>query len=406
MLWLARLAAGRAVRIARGQCVEHYGEGEPYLPLLEALGQLSRGPDHRDVLAALRRYAPMWLVQLPGLLTETELERLQRQVQGATSARMLRELAEALDVLTAETPLVLVLEDLHWSDRSTVESLTYLAQRRAPARLLVLGTYRPVETVIRAHPLRPMVQELCGRGQAVELRLELLPAEEVAAYVAGRLGGPVAAPLAAFVHERTEGNALFMVNIVEHLVQQGVVVRREGEWTLRAGAEAKVASLPEGLRQLLMRRIEDLQPEARRVLEAASVVGETFAVAAVAAGAQCPVEDVEARCEALAAQHHFLDDIGLTAWPDGTSGGTLSVSACAVPAGAVRAAGDGAAHATAPAHWRPAGGGLWRPGGGDRGPAGRPLRARGRDRSGPSTIGSRRGTMPRGGMPITKRSPP
>ena len=96
-LLLARLGAGSAVRMARGQCIEHYGEGEPYLPVLEALGQLSRGPSHQDVLTTLRRYAPMWLVQLPGLLSDTELERLQRQVQGATSARMLRELAEALD---------------------------------------------------------------------------------------------------------------------------------------------------------------------------------------------------------------------------------------------------------------------------------------------------------------------
>ena len=226
-VFLARLAAGSGVRMARGQCVEHAGVGEPYLPVLEALGQLSRGPGQQDVLAALRRYAPMWLVQLPGLLPEPELERLQRQVQGATSARMLRELAEVLEVLTAETPLVLVLEDLHWSDHSTVDFLAYVAQRRAPARLLVVGTYRPVETLIRAHPLRGIVQELCGRGQAVERRLELLLAEDVAVYVAGRLGGPVAAPLTAFIHARTEGHALFMVNIVAHLVQQGWVVRRE-----------------------------------------------------------------------------------------------------------------------------------------------------------------------------------
>jgi predicted ATPase len=63
-VFLARLAAGSGVRLARGQCVEHAGVGEPYLPVLEALGQLSRGPRHQDVLAALRRYAPMWLVQL------------------------------------------------------------------------------------------------------------------------------------------------------------------------------------------------------------------------------------------------------------------------------------------------------------------------------------------------------
>ena len=96
----------------------------------------------------------------------------------------------------------------------------------------------------------------------------------MAAYVAGRLGGPVAAPLAAYVHERTDGNALFMVNIVDHLVQQRFVVRRAGQWALQEGAEAKVASLPEGLRQLLIRRLEALAPETRLVLEAASVVGE------------------------------------------------------------------------------------------------------------------------------------
>ena len=110
-LWLARLAAGSGVRSAWGHCVEHSGEGEPYLPLLEALGELSRGPQPRGVLDTLRRCAPLWLVQLPGLLPDTELERLQRQVQGATATRMLRELAEVLEVLSAETPLVVVLED-------------------------------------------------------------------------------------------------------------------------------------------------------------------------------------------------------------------------------------------------------------------------------------------------------
>jgi predicted ATPase len=321
-LWLARLAAGSEVRMAWGQCVEHYGEGEPYLPLLGALSQLSRQPGGHAIPVVLRRYAPLWLAQLPGLVGELEQERLQRQLQGATPARMLRELAEALDVLAAEIPLVLVLEDLHWSDTSTVEVLAYLAQRREPLRLLVLGTYRPVETMLRGHPLRRTVQELCGRGQGAELRLEFLPAEDVAAYMAGRLGGPVAAALAAYVHERTEGNALFMVNILDHLVQQRLIVRREGQWALQAGADAKLASLPEGLQQFLRRRIEDLPPEARRVLEAASVAGEAFAVAAVAAGTQCPVMEVDAVCEGLARQQHFLDDIGLMVWPDATSGGS------------------------------------------------------------------------------------
>ena len=65
-LGLGRLAARGGVRVGRGQCVEPYGEGEPYLPWLEVLGRLARGPGGAEVVAALRRYAPMWLVQLPG----------------------------------------------------------------------------------------------------------------------------------------------------------------------------------------------------------------------------------------------------------------------------------------------------------------------------------------------------
>jgi predicted ATPase len=318
---LARLTDGRGVWTARGQCVEHTGEGEPYLPFLEALGQLGHGPERNEVRAVLGRYAPLWLAQLPGLVSESELERLQGRLAGATRARMLRELAEALEMLTVDRLLVLVLEDLQWSDLSTVEALAYLAQRSAPARLLVLGTYRPVDVLLQGHPLRGMVQELCGRGQGIDLRLELLSAADVATYLAERLGGAVAAPLTVFVYARTDGNALFMVNIVEHLVQQGAVVWRAGQWTPQEEMETQVASLPEGLRGLLLRRIEALPLTTRQALEAASVVGETFAVAAVAAGVQGSVEDVEAVCAGLVAQRHFLDDAGWAVWPDGTSGG-------------------------------------------------------------------------------------
>ena len=76
-VWQARLGAGSGVRLAWGQCVKHYGAGESYLPVLQALGQLCSGPRHQEVLAVLRQYAPLWLVQLPGLLSETERERLQ-----------------------------------------------------------------------------------------------------------------------------------------------------------------------------------------------------------------------------------------------------------------------------------------------------------------------------------------
>ena len=172
-------------------------------------------------------------------------------------------------------------------------------------------------------------------GAGSDLRLELLSAADVAAYVAGRLGGPVGAPLTAFVYARTDGNALFMVTIVEHLVQQRAVVQRAGQWTLREDAEAQVAGLPEGLQGLLRRRIEALPPAVRRVLEAASVVGRAFTVAAVAAGSQASVEDVEAVCEGLAAQQHLLDDDGTAGMAGWHQWGPLPLSACPVPAGPV-----------------------------------------------------------------------
>ena len=79
---LARLATGRGVRTARGQCVEHTGEGEPYLPFLEALGLLGHGPERDVVRAVLGQYAPLWLAQLPGLVSAPELERLQAACTG------------------------------------------------------------------------------------------------------------------------------------------------------------------------------------------------------------------------------------------------------------------------------------------------------------------------------------
>ena len=124
--------------VGRGQCIDHYGAGEVYLPLLEALGGLVRR-EGLTLIPLLRRQAPTWLVQIPASMEEAEREALSRQLFGSTQERMARELAGALEALTAERPLVLWLEDLHWSDLSTVDALAMLARRREPARLLVVG---------------------------------------------------------------------------------------------------------------------------------------------------------------------------------------------------------------------------------------------------------------------------
>ena len=128
--FVAQMAATEAVWSARGQCIEHHGAGEPYLPLLEALGQLGRGSHGASVMALLQQYAPSWLVHLPALVPAADYEVVQQRAGGATRERMLRELAEAVEGLTALRPVVLVLEDLHWSDGATLDWLAYVARRR------------------------------------------------------------------------------------------------------------------------------------------------------------------------------------------------------------------------------------------------------------------------------------
>jgi predicted ATPase len=102
--------------LTRGQCIAHYGTGEAYMPALEALTRLCREPGGERLLELLSQQAPTWMAQMPALLNTGELEALQREVQGATRERMLREMADAVEVLTADKPLVSVLEDLHLSD--------------------------------------------------------------------------------------------------------------------------------------------------------------------------------------------------------------------------------------------------------------------------------------------------
>jgi DNA-binding winged helix-turn-helix (wHTH) protein/predicted ATPase len=314
----AAMATDPAVWLAVGQCVEHYGTGEAYLPVLEALGQLCRGAGGERLVTLLRHHAPTWLVQMPWLLTETDRQQLHDELQGVTRERMLREFAEVVDTLTATTPLLLVFEDLHWSDYATLDLLALLARRQTPAHLLVIGTYRPVETMVRHHPLRTVVQDLQRHAHALALPLALLNAEAVAAYLAAHFPRQrFPAALAPWLHQRTDGQPLFLVTLVQALVERGVLYDHEGCWTAQEGLDALTLEVPESLRQLLEQQITRLPPEAQRVLEVASVAGVEFVAAAVAASLEAEATTVEEHCEALVAQQ-MLRFLEVTTWPDGT----------------------------------------------------------------------------------------
>lgn len=319
--FLTEVAAAQTAWIGRGQCIESYGAGEAYLPVLEALARLGRGPGGVRLVACLRQYAPTWLAQLPALVDEAARVPLERQGLGVTAQRMLRELAEALEALTAVQPLLVVLEDLHWSDASTVEALALLARRREAARVMVIGTYRPVELILRPHPLKAVKPELALHGHCREVPLGPLSVAEVQAYLAQRgLAADTTADLAAWVQRRTEGHPLFMVHVVDELAHQGGLPDPEAAAPARRLVAAE-AEIPAGLEPLIELQLGQLGAEAQQVLEVASVVGVEFAEASVAAALALPLETIAACCEGLVRQGQFLEDRGLAEWPDGTVSG-------------------------------------------------------------------------------------
>jgi predicted ATPase len=325
--FLQQIALRSDVRIARGQCIEHYGTSEAYLPVLTALGRLCRGPGGKHLLTLLHRYAPTWLVQLPALLSSTVRERLERQARSVTRERMLREITEAVEAMTAARGMIWWIDDLQWSDASTLDFVSFLASRRERARLLIVGTYRPVDILGNGHPLRTITQELTAHGQGSELRLGSLSNAAVGEYLTRwfssgkRESEPSAVSLRELtraIHQRTEGNPLFMVNAVEYLLAQGAITQVDGQWDLHHAVANVQHGVPPSIQQLIERQIDQVSLEDQRVLEVASMAGAEFSAAAVAAGLEVAVEAVEGRCAELARRALFLRPTGIAEWPDGT----------------------------------------------------------------------------------------
>lgn len=317
--FMAQVMATDTLWLGRGQCIEQHGAGEAYLPLLEALGRLGRGPDGARLVAVLRQHAPTWLVHLPALVSAEVYENLQRQAGSTTRERMLRELAEAVEVLTAEQPLVLVLEDLHWSDGATLDWLAWVAQRREMARLLVIGTYRPVDAMVWEHRVHAVAQDLRLHGQATTVVMSPWSTAGVALYLTQRFGThALPAGLVDVLHQRTDGNPLFLVTVMDDLLRQSVVRQTPQGWTLEGGLETARQGVPENLRRLIDRQFTQLSPGEQAVLEAASVVGAECSAALLAAALGETVDTVEAQCEALARRGQFVGTRGIDEWPDGT----------------------------------------------------------------------------------------
>jgi DNA-binding winged helix-turn-helix (wHTH) protein/tetratricopeptide (TPR) repeat protein len=307
----------RAGLVARGQCLEQRGAPEPYLPVFDALGRLCQVDP--GAVALLSRVAPTWLAQMPALVEPADRADLEQRALGGTQGRMLREAAEALEAAGSDRPLVLVLEDLHWADPSTVDLLEWLARRDTPARLLVVGTYRPADALAGGAPIGNAGAELRLRGLAHELRLGELGPQAVAAVLGrGLPGADVPEELARLVHRRTDGVPLFVVQLAQAWTDAGVLRSASGRWELVPHPPGDDPEVPDDLRRLLELQLERLDAADLAMLEAAAVGGVEFAAATAAADGPGTVDAAEERCAALARHGRFLRPTGTVAWPDGT----------------------------------------------------------------------------------------
>lgn len=314
-----------AARVARGQCVQGVGGKEEYYPVTEALCQLCSSPDGEAACRILERMAPAWLAS----------GREHRDHgAGASSTprdRMLGDICGALEELAVEKPLVLIFEDLHWADDSTLHLISALARRRAQAKLIVIATYCPRNGAIRSDedPLRRLKEDLLMRRLCVEMPLHPLKKAAARLLISRELGQETLPPgLADFVYQRSEGNPLFVIAILEHIVAQGILVRivpngtgqtvPTAMWEQRAPFPEMEAGFPEQLARIVELEIERLSEDEQRMLEAASLISVAFPAWAVAAALEMDPVETEEACDGLARRLHFVVRAGQDELPDGT----------------------------------------------------------------------------------------
>jgi predicted ATPase len=220
---------------------------------------------------------------------------------------MLRQFLSFLDESTRLATFVLWLDDVHWSDPSTVDLLAHLSRHIRGMRVLVIVTYRPSEMLLGMHPFRRLKMEMQGRGICKELTLGLLNVEEVSLYI--RLAFPqnrFPVEMAERVYTRTDGNPLFVVELLRYLCERGMLQEIDGQWSTTQQLSDFPRDLPESIRGMIERMLDQLSESDRRVLAMASVQGQQFDSAFVAEALVLPGADVEEQLVALANVHGLI----------------------------------------------------------------------------------------------------
>jgi predicted ATPase/DNA-binding winged helix-turn-helix (wHTH) protein len=316
------VAAAGAAMVARGQCVQGIGSKERYYPVMEALGHLCDSPDGDAACRTLARFAPAWLSRL-----DRQTDAIVPTAEPQSSyGRMPGDLCRALEELGNKKPLILAFEDLQWADNATIDLLSAVARRRAPAKLMVLATYVPRKATPEQPsdcPIEWLKQDLLVHHGCEELMMRALPERAIRELLAHELHQKaLPAGMAEFVHRHSEGNPLFALAVLDHLIAQGCLVRRSNcvsaEWEEGLPLREIDSVVPRGLFEMIELEIARLKSEEQALLEAGSLVPVAFPAWAVAAALERDLAETEEACDALARRLPFVTRAGEEELPDGT----------------------------------------------------------------------------------------
>lgn len=267
---LATYASLRNAQVLWGRCYEEQGV-PPYWPWVQAIRSYVREKDPQELSAEMGAGASEIAEivsdvreRLPGLPAATSLDPEQARF------RLFDSISAFLKTASLKQPLVLVLDDLHWSDKPSLLLLQFVARELAGSRLLLVGTYRDME-LSRQHPLAESLGELVRERMFQRVLLRGLTSEDVGRFIEVATGIHPPVGLVNAVHTQTEGNPLFVTEVVRLLVQEGDLTadRSVGQdsWTVR---------IPEGVREVIGRRLNRLSERCNETLTIASVLGREF----------------------------------------------------------------------------------------------------------------------------------
>ena len=307
--FLQHLEAGdEAVRIGRGRCSERLAGSEAYLPVLEVLDSLQRHEQLGSLGRLIRAIAPSWYAQItPAPDNDSSAARLAADTAGGSQERLKREIAALFEEIGRLQPTVVYLDDIHWADPSTIDLIGYLARRLDAARLLFIATCRPSALAQGRHPFLAMKLDLMSRGLCREILPASLGESDVDRYIALQFPEHAfPAGFARLIHQRTEGNPLFMAEILRDLRRRQAIRQQEGRWVMAANLEALANELPQSVLSLIQRKLDALDDADRRLLAAASVRGVDFDSSLIARALELPADEVEDRLERLEREHALV----------------------------------------------------------------------------------------------------